>query len=266
VLERLIQLRPDLRYLYVADTDWMPYGTKASEVIGLRLETLHRLVKRLYGANLWVMGCNTASAALPWLEQRDPNRTLQYGKEFVDLIRPTLQSLFLNLPEDSPEIRVALLATPSTVQTARYEAALRQYPHQFEFCSFACPSLAEAVEGKLVSEGDPLFFFSRVLEHCLTPVRSWQPHWVILACTHYLHIQPQIQAFLGEGPQLINPAQAVAEAALPFLPKSRGFTPKSYPKHWLQVLTTSEPEAFDATLARLPLRLAPYPKAELLTV
>lgn len=279
LLKELVALRPDCRYLYLADTAWMPYGTKAPEVIGRRVEQLYRQVKQELSPTLWVLACNTASAALPFNPPGlqplivDAEQSLRYGQNFIDIIRPTLEMVTAAYPANAPtqpqnqppeKPKVALLATASTVQSGRYQALLDRFEHGLELRCFACPGLAEAVEGKESALNHPLPI---LLDKLLAPVAAWQPEAVILACTHYLHIEAPIAAYFKAhltGPKparLINPATAAAKAALSYLPSQAFARPKA-PN--ITYYVTQNPEGFYATMQGLPLGNLPIAMPRLL--
>jgi glutamate racemase len=265
VLQRLIKRRPDLRYIYLADTEWMPYGLKASEVISKRLERLHALVQETFDAKLWLMACNTASSALPFLLKPEDNpQGYIYGQHWLDLIRPTVEKTLAEAALlTQPSVKVALMATASTVKSGRYPLMLQEYgaqlsAHPLELICFACPGLAEAVEGK---QGATV---AELLAQLMPAIVESQPDILILACTHYLHIEAAIQAYLPPQVLILNPAQAIVEASLPFLPKPAAIIRKQFPSSWLRYVVTSQPEAFYAQIQRLPNLQLPLHLPELL--
>jgi glutamate racemase len=274
LLAELIRLRPDLRFLYVADTAWMPYGTKASELISKRLEQLHARIYQAYGASMWVMACNTASSALPYLlNEADNPYGFVYGYHWIDLIGPTVKAALQQAEELQaktirasgsfiPRYRVALLATESTVQSQRYPEVLAQHPEAplIELACFACPGLAQAVEGR------PGPGVEGLMPDLMAPVLAWQPDVVILACTHYLHIEASFRQWLPAPIVLLNPAQAVATAALPFLTRLPGLMPKHIKPEWVRYLVTQDPEAFTRQMKQLPALALPYHEAQWLEV
>jgi glutamate racemase len=267
VLQELLKRRPDLRYIYLADTEWMPYGLKASEVISKRLERLHALAEESFNAKLWLMACNTASSALPLLLKPEDNpQGYIYGEHWLDLLRPTVEKTLGEAALlQKPKVNVALMATASTVKSGRYPAMLQEYSKQLaaypmELHCFACPGLAEAVEGKPGSTVEEL------LARLMPAIVDSQPDILILACTHYLHIEPAIAAYLPPQVRILNPAQAIVEASLPFLPKPAAIVRKQFPPSWLRYVVTSQPEAFYTQMCSLPRLQLPMHLPELLLV
>lgn len=260
VLEALIQKRPDLRYIYVADTDWMPYGAKDTGVISHRLELLHRHVNERAKAEQWILACNTASACLPQLyrETAEGEPPKEWDKRWLGILRPTVDEAarWCSLQHTSQPIKVALVATESTVRSQRYDALFHAHADNIHFKAFACPGLAEAIEGKGT---EPV---ATALDRCIVPVINWQPTLLILACTHYLHIEPQIRERLPGGLTLLNPATIIVESLQPSLPRAISIRPKKLPSQWLQVLVTGDPQAFERQCDLLAFSHLPNLKAE----
>jgi glutamate racemase len=264
VLEALIESRPDLRYVYVADTAWMPYGSKDTGVISHRLELLQRQVETLTRAQQWVLACNTASACLPQLyrETASGEAPQSWDKRWLGILRPTVEEAarWSSLQTGPNPVKVALMATESTVRSQRYNALFQAHADNIHFQAFACPGLAEAVEGR------PGYSVEQSLSQLMPGLLSHDPDLLILACTHYLHIEEAIRGYLPPKLTVMNPATVIAEALQPSLPTATSIRPKKLPSQWLRVLTTANPESFQEQSGALPLKNLPPLKAELLSL
>nr|NGX46106.1 Glutamate racemase [Chlamydiota bacterium] len=94
--------------------------------------------------------------------------------------------------------RIALLGTEATIRSGVYEAV----DTSAEIIPLAMQELINAIEAKQVPPD--------LLMNSLARVRATGADTVILACTHFAHIEKEIQASLGDKVHLINPAHAVA--------------------------------------------------------
>ncbi len=186
LLARLLKLKCADRYLYFADTEHLPYGSKGAERLR---EIAFRGVERLRerGANVVIFGCNTLSVcALDAVRKRTslplfgllPRPELTYGKTLF-MTTPTT-SLFL-----PPLTRQSVLLTPPRL------AALieRFYPDTREIARYLSPLLAPY--------GDM---------DC-----------AYLGCSHYLFATEVIRASLPKAKILENvtPLAALVKAVLP---------------------------------------------------
>lgn len=275
VLEYLIAQRPDLRYIYVADTDWMPYGTKAPHVLAARLEQLARQVLQLYGARQWVLACNTASAALAHVETVTGGQS-DKPVQFLDIIKPTVdfalessRQLLRDEKQTGPVVRIGVLATESTIKSNRYPMTFeaRRTHEALEVRGFSGIGLAQAVEGKpFTGPAGARLTLPELIEVLVEPINAWHPDLLCLACTHYLHIEGLLREAIVPSIQLINPAKAVTQACLPSLPPPPAFRCKRFNPDWLHVLSTGSPESFMASVAALKGFALTLPQAELLCV
>ena len=64
VLNKIIKKYKVGDYIYYADNEYMPYGNKTSQQITERIEFIIDYLRTIYGANKFVIACNTASACI----------------------------------------------------------------------------------------------------------------------------------------------------------------------------------------------------------
>jgi glutamate racemase len=144
----------------------------------------------------------------------DPALFGSYGirpDRVIDILRPTIALLMRELlafrQEEKP-ISVGLLATGLTVSSNVYpKLAEALYPFSqsptLYWASVPCYQLAQAVEGDTTQQ--PM---DALLESYTALLKPKNPQAVILGCTHYLKLKPQIQAALPEA-ILIDPSEAL---------------------------------------------------------
>ncbi len=199
VLRELRRQAPNVPLHYVADTAHAPYGRRAADEIVQRcLRLSEHLIAQ--GAAVLVIACNTATAhAVQALRERWPGLPI-VGTE--PGIKPAVAA--------TRNGRIGVLATPATLNSARYQSLLARHSGQAEVFSQPCPGLADLIEA-----GD---FESPVLRSLINqfcaPLRAAGVDTVLMGCTHYPLVQALIQAALGPEVQLLNIETAVARQAL----------------------------------------------------
>lgn len=181
VLSELCKLMPNEDYWYYGDSKNAPYGVKSTaEVIALTEAKVGMMVRT--GAKAVVLACNTAtSAAAEALRARYPRLPI-IGME------PEIKT-----PVVKRHSRILVMATPMTLQLEKFNRLLDHYKDMAELIILPCPGLAELVEHRYESESDIRLLLGGLLkEYADNPVDA-----VVLGCTHYPHIKPQIQEALG---------------------------------------------------------------------
>lgn len=194
VLRALRTQMPDVPFIYVADSAHAPYGDRSDAFILERSRAISRFLIQA-GARLIVVACNTATAAAIAALRAE------FDVPFVGIepgIKPALAR--------SQSRRVGVMATPSTLRSAKFRVLLHTHARQTEPVLQACPGLADAVE-----RGDLQAPDLRALIHqCCAPLRAADCETVVLGCTHYPLVAGQIQVELGAQVHLLDTAEPVA--------------------------------------------------------
>lgn len=179
---------PEAEYKYIADSKNCPYGEK-TDIELMRIVTGHVEALKRWGAGIIVVACNTATTRCI-----EGLREMYSGLKFVGT-EPAIK-----LAAETGAKRILVMATPGTIEserTARLLADNRRVKQKIRL--LACPGLADAIEtGVGVKEK---------LTELLTKVP--EPDVVVLGCTHYSLIKPEIQKFFP-GAKLIDGNSGVA--------------------------------------------------------
>ncbi len=73
VFAQVVKLRPDARYIYVADDAGFPYGNLSEEALVARVDSVFARLIAQYHPDAVVIACNTASTvSLPALREKFP--------------------------------------------------------------------------------------------------------------------------------------------------------------------------------------------------
>jgi glutamate racemase len=225
VLRALLPLLPGARFVYLGDTARLPYGSKSRETIARYAVSSARFLHQ-QGADLLVIACNTATAlALPDIERSLPIPVL-------GVVAPGAEAAHAANPHAS----VLVLATPATVQSHAYLAALHALG--LNASEMPCPLLVPLVEegwlgtpdntpdttpsqsqtqaaaqASMASVTDQVLriYLTQALAAAPTPA----PDTLLLGCTHYPLLEPAIRrtlAAIGHPLTLIDSASATAHA------------------------------------------------------
>ena len=195
VLRAVRRELPHEQLIYIADQAHVPYGPRGLEevrtfVIGITHFLLSQPVK------LIVVACNTASAAaLHHLREQFP------GVPFVGM-EPAVKPA----AEHTQSGAVGVLATPATFQGELYSSVVERFAHDVKVYQDTCPGLVERIEaGDLQGTST-----AAILKRAIDPMVQKGIDTIVLGCTHYPFVIPQIQHIAGPGVRVIDPAPAIA--------------------------------------------------------
>ena len=176
MLNKCASLMPNERFIYLADSAYMPYGTKHSEVIK---RAAYRCADMLFAMNCKaiLVACNTATE-----NAIDGIRTLYPDKIVVGLepaIRPALRDLQSGY--------IVALVTPATYSSQKFGNIVQSAPDRI----VALPSerLASLVE---CGDDDNI---EREVVSLLSPHSGAGA--IVLGCSHYSYIRPIIESRFG---------------------------------------------------------------------
>ena len=184
-LERLL---PEYEYVVINDRQHVPYGSRSdAEVLALTDAAIQPLLKE---CPVVVIACNTATmAAIAALRQKYPATTF-VGIE--PMVKPAAAA--------SRNQHIAVLATPLTLQSARYQQLRANYGSGVIVDEPNTAGWAAAIERDTLSE----ISFDELRQVVATGCDV-----IVLACTHYLALIPKL---LLEFPSvtILEPTTAIA--------------------------------------------------------
>ncbi|HMJ08374.1 MAG TPA: glutamate racemase [Pyrinomonadaceae bacterium] len=190
---------PNEHFVYLGDTARVPYGTKSLATVERYAIENSQFLASL-GIKLLVVACNTASAlALPKIRER-------IGIDVVGVIGPGgRKAVSLTSGETRPKIGV--IATEATIQSNAYAEAIRRASPDAEVFQAACPLFVPLAEEGWTREAETRSIAAKYLAE----MRRFQPHALVLGCTHYPILRDVIQQTVGENVMLIDSGEATAE-------------------------------------------------------
>jgi len=208
ILKALRAELPGEHFIYIADSGHAPYGERDDAHV---VERSLKMAADLTGRNIkaLVVACNTATAAA------------------IDVLRATYPQLPIVGVEPAlkPAVatsvtqHIAVMATRSTLASARFAALLAAQQGQASFVLLPCDGLAEAIEQaaghsdatQVIAACARILGSAGFFEDQNEPFQALKRvDTLVLGCTHYPFAAQHIAALLGPDVTLLDTGAAVA--------------------------------------------------------
>lgn len=232
VLRRLRELLPQTDLCYLGDTRHLPYGIRPpQEICALARQAATFLVS--HGADALLAACGTVSAlALPMLRR-------EFSLPFYGITTPTAMAVGQALSYHEAAPQVALLATTATIQDGTFARVIRAYAPHALLHTLACPTFVSLAEDRTADTAAREAEVRRVL----SPLRQVPVTVVVLGCTHFSSLAPQIATCFPDA-YLIDGAAEGAAATARALP-----APARRGSGRCLLYTSGDPDAFSRRAA-----------------
>ncbi len=197
------KLMPRERTIYLADSKNAPYGQKSTnEIISLSIKNTEFLISK--GCKLIIVACNTATTnAIDYLRNN-------YDIPFIG-IEPAIKPAALF----SKTGAIGILATRGTLTSKLFEKTANEYTKNITTIEQDGEGLVTLIEeGKLHSKT-----LNELLFKYLNPMLNFDIDHLVLGCSHYPYLIPQIRKIVGENVHIIDSGQAVAKQTKSILQK-----------------------------------------------
>jgi glutamate racemase len=194
VWKEIITMLPFEDTLYLADSKHAPYGEKSKdEIIALSEKNTEFLLEK--NAKLIVVACNTATTnAIKHLRQK-------YEVPFVG-IEPAIKPAALN----SKHKAVGILATKGTLSSELFDETKGKFAKDIKVIEQIGHGLVELIESNRLNASQTQVLLKRYLQ----PMIAEHIDYLILGCTHYPYLIPQIKNLVPEYVKIIDSGEAVA--------------------------------------------------------
>lgn len=197
ISKALVDAFPHESFLYFGDTVHLPYGDKSPEAIQRYSLKIARFLEE-QGAKLIVIACNSASAAAgDFLRE-------QLRIPVIDVIRP----LIGQVAREQALQKVGIIATKATIRSDMYARSLQQLRPDIEVISLATGLLAPLIEEGFVNNT----VSQAVVQNYLSYPDFSGIDALLLACTHYPLIRPEIEAYFGKSVQLYDAIEPLCQS------------------------------------------------------
>lgn len=203
VLKKIIQVLPNEKYIYYADIDNVPYGTKPKEDVKKYIkDAIDFLINK--NVKAIVIACNTAtSIAVKELRQ-------MYTVPIVG-IEPAAKPAV----ENRGEKRVLIMATPTTIKEEKLKYLLRRLEAEEYVDLVPMPKLVEFAEnGDFTSKEVEQYIVYQLKNHNLEEYSE-----LVLGCTHFPFFKEILSKIFPKDTQIIDGSLGVANRLKDILQK-----------------------------------------------
>lgn len=239
VFRSIVDKLPQYDYIYLGDNARAPYGTRSFETV---YEYTLQCVKWFFaqGCPLVILACNTASAkALRTIQQNDLPDTAP-DRRVLGVIRPTAEVIGTY----SSHKKVGILATKGTVKSQSYEIEIGKFFPEVQVYPHACPMWVPLIENNEHETPGADYFIQKEINALLSQSRDMDA--VLLACTHYPIIEPQIRKYLPAGIRIVSQGGIVAESLADYLYRHPEMEQRLSKKRNRQFYTTDSVADFES--------------------
>src|SRR3954464_13938799 len=214
VLREIALVRPDARFIYVADDAFFPYGHHSEAHIIARVVPMVGELIGAHSPDLVVIACNTASTLVL------SHLRAEYGVPFVGTV-PAIKPACAS----SKSRRVSVLGTKGTVQREYTQALIRDFAQGCQVTLVGAAALASLAEAALTG-GDVADEAIRAeIAPCFVEDdgdKTVRTDTVVLACTHFPLLMERLEVLAPWPVDWIDPAPAIARRVVELLGPARG--------------------------------------------
>lgn len=201
------QLQPNEKTIYLADSKNAPYGQKSKqEIIALSMKNTDFLLEM--NCKLIVVACNTATTnAIQELRAK-------YDVPIIG-IEPAIKPAVTH----SKTQIIGILATKGTLNSELFNKTTEKY-QDTKIIEQVGHGLVQLIENGDIDSPE----MTELLHSYLTPMIEANIDYLVLGCSHYPYLIPQIKKILPEHIQIIDSGEAVAKQTRNILRDKVGFS------------------------------------------
>ncbi|RYZ88352.1 MAG: glutamate racemase [Proteobacteria bacterium] len=229
IWKEIHRLLPNENSIYLADTRNAPYGQRPKgEIVALSIKNTELLLEN--NCKIIVVACNTATTnAIKELRQR-------YDVPFIG-IEPAIKPAAL----DSKTNTIGVLATKGTLSSELFSKAVETFSNTTIIEQVGLNLVALIESGQMHSPE-----MTRLLHEYLDPMVDAGIDHLVLGCSHYPYLIPQIRKIVPTSVRIIDSGEAVARQTQSLLRDKVGLSQTKNPK--LEFYTNANPEVLSTIL------------------
>jgi glutamate racemase len=196
-------LLPNENTIYLSDSKNAPYGEKSTqEIIDLSIKNTEFLLHQ--NCKLIVVACNTATTnTIKTLREK-------YSVPFIG-IEPAIKPAALKTKTNI----IGILATKGTLTSGLFEKTSSTIRHKIIIKEKIGTGLVDLIESGAINSPE----IKQLLRSYLEPMLEDKVDCLVLGCTHYPYLIPQIREIVGDKVQIIDSGEAVARQTKAILEK-----------------------------------------------
>jgi glutamate racemase len=200
------ELMPNENTIYLADSKNAPYGQKSKdEIIALSEKNTELLLEM--NCKIIVVACNTATT------NSIKELRAKYKVPFIG-IEPAIKPAANN----SKTQKIGILATKGTLNSALFNDVVKTYSNTTIIEQIGS-GLVELIENGEINT--PKMF--QLLQGYLSPMVAANIDYLVLGCSHYPYLIPQIKKIIPNSIKIIDSGEAVARQTQKVLAEKIGF-------------------------------------------
>lgn len=206
IWKEIHQLLPNENTIYLADSKNAPYGQKSKdEIIHLSSKNTEFLLNQ--NCKIIVVACNTATTnAIKELR-------VKYDIPFIG-IEPAIKPAALH----SKTQKIGILATKGTLNSELFYKHVEQF-QDIQIIEQIGFGLVELIENGEINSKE----MKDLLKKYLNPMMECNIDYLVLGCSHYPYLIPQIKKILPSNIKIIDSGEAVAKQTKKILDEKVGF-------------------------------------------
>lgn len=196
-LKALRELLPGEDVIFFGDSARAPYGSRErEELIRMSLQDLRFVLD--FDVKAVLVACGTSSSnAMEMLKEASPVPVIGV----IDCAAKAAA--------ETGSSRLGVIATEATIKSGAYQRALSLAAPGAEITARACPDFVPLVEAGRFGKGDPET--ARAVTEALEPFKEAETEVLLLGCTHYPMLTPEITKTLPGIKLISNSYEAARE-------------------------------------------------------
>ncbi|POS01419.1 glutamate racemase [Flavobacterium croceum DSM 17960] len=217
------KLMPYENTIYLADSKNAPYGNKSKEeILSLSCKNTEYLLNQ--NCKLIIVACNTATTnAIKELRAK-------YKVPFIG-IEPAIKPAALH----SKTQKIGILATKGTLNSELFHKNLEKY-QDIQIIEQIGYNLVERIENGFIDDNEMF----KLLQMYVQPMIQKNIDYLVLGCTHYPYLIPQLQKIVPAHIKIIDSGEAVAKQTLHVL-EQQNLLKRNQTAPTLQFITNGNP-------------------------
>lgn len=206
IWKEIQELLPHENTIYLADSKNAPYGQKTKEeIIALSIKNTEFLLE--FNCKIIVVACNTATTnAIKELRAK-------YSIPFIG-IEPAIKPAAIH----SKKHIIGILATQGTLNSDLFHQTAEQF-HDTKIIEQIGHGLVQLIENGEINSPE----MNQLLHSYLQPMIEANIDYLVLGCSHYPYLLPQIKKILPKHIKIIDSGEAVARQTKNILNEKVGF-------------------------------------------
>lgn len=224
------ELLPDENTIYLADSKNAPYGQRSKEeIVGLSMKNTEFLLEQ--NCKIIVVACNTATTnAIKELRAK-------YSVPFIGIEPAIKPAATLSKTQT-----IGILATKGTLNSELFHQTAERFQNT-KIVEQIGHGLVQLIENGGINSTE----MAKLLNSYLQPMIEANIDYLVLGCSHYPYLIPQIKKILPESIKIIDSGEAVARQTKNILEERIGFN-NQLEKSTQVFYTNSNPQVLNSIL------------------